>query len=83
MEVWKAQTSSGGLEGPNLDAVDGEVGAGREGGVAEGGALLAAPLVEVLVEPEAEVAGTGAHHQVTSATLGSGVSRRRRQMALL
>ena len=57
------------LKGPHLYAVDAEVRGGGEGGVAESGALLGPPLVQVLVKPEAEFARAGPDHQAGCASL--------------
>ena len=62
--------SSGGvLKGPHLYAVDAEVRGGGEGGVAESGALLGPPLVQVLVKPEPKFARAGPDHQAGRASL--------------
>ena len=57
------------LKGPHLYAVDAEVGGGGEGGVAESGALLRPPLVQVLVKPEPKFARACPNDQAGCAAL--------------
>ena len=61
--------SSGGLEGPHLDALDVEVGGWSERGVAESGTLLAPALVQVLIKHDPKLALASPNNQVAATAL--------------
>ena len=66
----------------HLYAVDAKVGGRGERRVAESGALLRPALVQVLVEPEPELAGAGPDHQAGGAALDEQLVGRRPRVHL-
>ena len=69
-------------KGAHLYAVDAKVGGRGERRVAESGALLRPALVQVLVEPEPELAGAGPDHQAGGAALDEQLVGRRPRVHL-